>query len=69
VAGEHHAATDPLEQRHPGLPLEPLHLLGDRARGEAQRVGGADDRTVVAHGAQRGQGGQVDHETMLPLQA
>ena len=32
VVGEHHAAADPLEQRDAGLLLQPLDLLGHRAR-------------------------------------
>ena len=65
VVGEDHAAADPLEQRDAGLLLEPLDLLGDRARGEAERVGGADDGAVGVDGPEAGQGGEVDHVAML----
>ena len=51
VPGEDDPATDPLEQRDPGLPLEALDLLGDGARGEAQRVGRGHDRAVGVDGA------------------
>ena len=50
VAGQHHPAADPLEQRHPGLALQTLHLLGDRARGEPEHVGGRDHGPVVGDG-------------------
>ena len=65
VAGEHHAAADPLEEGYAGLPLEPLHLLRDGAGRVAQRLGGGDHGAVAVDGAERGQGGQVDHEAML----
>ena len=65
VAGEHHSAAHPLEQRYAGLPLQPLDLLGDRAGREAERVGGSDHRAVGVDGAERGQGGEIDHEAML----
>ena len=38
-----HAAPDVLEHRAAALALEPLDLLADRGRREAQRVGRADD--------------------------
>ena len=66
VVGEDHAAADPLEQRDAGLLLQALDLLGDRARGEAQRVGGADDGAVGVDGAEAGQRGEIDHAAMLP---
>ena len=65
VPGQHDAAADPLEQRHPGLLFQPLDLLRHRARGEAERVGGRDDRAVRADGAQRVERDQVNHEAML----
>ncbi len=65
VPGQHDAAADPLEQRHPGLLLQALDLLGHGARGEAERVGGRDDRAVGSDGAQRAEGYQVNHEAML----
>ena len=66
VPGEDHAAPDPLQQRHPRLPLEALDLLADRARREPEHLGGADDRALGVDRAQGGEGGQVDHEAMLP---
>ena len=66
VVGEDHPAADPLEQGDAGLLLQPLDLLRDRARGEAQRVGGADDGAVGVDGPEAGQGGEVDHAAMLP---
>ena len=65
VPGQHDAAADPLEQRHPGLLLQALDLLGHGARGEAERVGGRDDGAVSPDGAQRVEGDQVNHEAML----
>jgi hypothetical protein len=65
VPCQHDAAADPLEQRHPGLLLEALDLLGHGAWGEAERAGGRDDGAVGADGAQRVQGDQVNHEAML----
>ena len=55
-AGQHHPAADALEQRHPDLALEPLDLLGDRAGGEAEHLGGGDHRAVACrrHGARPG---------------
>lgn len=61
VAGQHHAAADPLEQRYAGLALQPLDLLRDRARGEAQGVGGRDHGAMGVDGAQCGEGSEVDH--------
>ena len=66
VVGEDHAAADPFEQRHAGLLLEPLDLLGDRAGGVAQRIGGGDDGAVGVDGAEAGEGGEIDHAAMLP---
>ena len=50
LTGEHHAAAHALEQGDVGLPLQPFDLLGDRARGESQRLGGGHDRAVVVDG-------------------
>jgi hypothetical protein len=69
LAGQHHPAAHSFQQRHVGLPLQSLDLLGDRARGEAQGLGGGHDRPVVVDGSQRGQGGEIDHEAMLHGQA
>ena len=66
VGGQHHPASDPFEQRHPRLALQSLDLLGDRARRVAQSVGGGHDRTVGGNGAQRGDGGEIDHEATVP---
>ena len=62
VAGQHHAAADPLEQRHPRLALQSLHLLRDRARRVPEHVGSPDHRPVVGDGPERGQCGEIDHE-------
>ncbi len=68
VAGQHHAAADPLQQRHPGLALQSFHLLRDRARREAEHVGGRDHGPVVGHGPEGGQRGEINHERMLHRQ-
>jgi len=65
VAGEHHASADPVEERHAGLSLEPLELLGDRTRGESQRGRGADHRAVGVDRMEGLERLKIDHEAML----
>ena len=48
--GEHHPAPGALEQGGPDLPLEPLDLLGDRRRGEAELGGRAADAAAALDG-------------------
>ena len=64
--GEHHPAPGPLEQGGPDLPLEPLDLLGDRRRGEAQLGGRAADAAAALDGDEGLHGGEIDHAVMLP---
>ena len=65
VRGQHHAATDALEEDDAGAALETLDLLGDRARGEPEGVGSGDHRPVGGHRAQGDHGRQINHKGML----
>ena len=65
LAGQHHPAPHSFQERHLGLPFQALDLLRDRARREAQRLGGGHDRATVVDGPQRGQRGKINHEAML----
>ena len=64
--GEHHPAPGPLEQRRADLPLEPLDLLGDRRRREAELGRRAADAAAALDGDEGLQGREIDHEAMLP---
>ncbi len=63
---EDHPAADVLEHRAAALALEPLDLLADRGGSEAERLGGAGDRPVVAHRDQRAHRGEIEHVVRLP---
>ena len=63
--GQHHAAAHPLEQRHPDLPLEPLDLLGDRARGVPEHLGRGDHRAMAVDGTERDEGIEINHAATL----
>ena len=64
--GEHHPAAGALEQGGPDLALEPLDLLGDGRRGEAELGGGPTDAAAALDGDEGLHGGQIDHAEMLP---
>ena len=65
LPGEHHAATDALEQGDTGLTFETLDLLGDGTRREPQAGGGGNHRTFEVDGPQGGKRMQIDHEGTL----
>ena len=47
LRGKRQAAVDALEQLHPEVILQQLHLLADRRRRHMQVVGGATDAAVT----------------------
>ncbi len=59
--GERHPPAGPLEQRHPGLPLERGELLGDRGRRVGERLGGRGDRAAAGQFEQQAEPVHVDH--------
>jgi hypothetical protein len=48
--GEHHAAPDPVEQRHAELAFQAAQRVGDGGLGESECAGGRVDPLVVDDG-------------------
>jgi hypothetical protein len=58
--GEHHALRPALEQRAAELRLALLHLLADRARRDADLIGGRAQASETPHGLDRAQPAKAD---------
>ncbi|GIH80193.1 hypothetical protein Plo01_66220 [Planobispora longispora] len=63
--GERHPAAGPLQQRHPGLPLQGGELLGDRRRSEHQRLGHRGDRAPMGEFAEQAEPSHIEHQISL----